>query len=196
MMSIKLCWQVLHISSTTLHPEWNLSVTAARRPCFTPRCNVLHPRPGRTHEGALAPAEERLMERWRQEVRFYRLFFPAATLGLMSPCYASACSLPRAVTLLSLFLFLSCPTAMLPSFSINPFRPKEVPLSLLFILSQTPGVISSSFPTSCFFTLDTFYQCFSHLWPCFLPAISYFAAGKDTRWANFSSSRVETHNSK
>lgn len=46
-----------------------------------------------------------------------------------------------------------------PSFSINPFR--------LFILSQTPGIIISSFPTSCFFSLDTFYQCFSHLWPYF-----------------------------
>lgn len=81
MMSVKLCWQILHLSSTTLHPEWNLSVTAARRPCFTPRCNVLHPRPGRTHEGALAPAEERLMERWKTGGKILSSFLPRCHSG-------------------------------------------------------------------------------------------------------------------
>lgn len=94
-----------------------------------------------------------------------------------------------------LFPPFSCPAAN-PSFSINHLQPKEVPLSLLFILSHAPGVILSSFPTSRLFTLDTFYHCFSHLWSFFfLLAISYLAAGKDIFWANFSLSRVKTHNS-
>lgn len=183
MMSIKLCWQILHISSVTLHPEWNLSVTAARHPCFTPRCSVLHPHPGRTHEGVLAPAEERLMERWRQEGRFCRLFLPRCRSGsyvtLLCVCLLPASCCHSAFLIPLLYL----PHGECSPYSLSmPFDPKTSPVSFLFILSQTPGVISSSFPKSCFLTLNTFYQCFSHLWPYFLPAISYFAAGKDNLW--------------
>lgn len=75
------------------------------------------------------------------------VFFPAATLGLTSPCYTSASPLARAGTLLSL-LFFSCPSTNDPGSLSPPPRPTGVPLFLPFILqpqvsfhlaSQHPG---------------------------------------------------------
>lgn len=163
MMPIKLCWQILHVSSTTLHPGWHLSDSSAAHASAMLQCAASSPW---THTW-------RADGKMKTGGKLLSSFPPSATLGLMSPCPASACSLPRAVTLLSLFLFLSCPTANAPLILYQS-------LPLLFILSQTPGVIASSFPTFCFLTLDTSYQCFSHLRPFFSPAISCFAAGKDT----------------
>lgn len=90
--------------------KWNLSVTGARRPSFTPYWNKLDPRRGHAHTDVQSLRQKRGW--WKDEdrtERCCRLLFPAATLGLISPCYASPCSLPHAVTPLSSFLFFFLP---------------------------------------------------------------------------------------
>lgn len=90
--------------------KWNLSVTGARRPSFTPYWNKLDPRRGHAHTDVQSLRQKRGW--WKDEdrtERCCRLLFPAATLGLISPCYASPCSLPHAATPLSSFLFFFLP---------------------------------------------------------------------------------------
>lgn len=65
---------------------------------------------------------------------------PAAALGLMSPCYASACSLPRAVTLLFLFLFFSCPTVNAPLILYQSLSTQRRPPFLFSSSSLKPQV--------------------------------------------------------
>lgn len=125
-----------------------------------------------------------LMDRRGQS---YRPFFPAVSLALMSPCYASACSLPHAVTLLS-FLFFSCPAANTPPSPSIPLSPQEPPLSLPFIPSQTPVFISSSFPTSWLLAFYTLYQCFNHLWTYFKQPYCTLLQAK-TLWAHRAGSK-------
>lgn len=162
MMSVK---QILHISSTTRHPEWNLSVAAARRP-FSPhaaRCRILALD---VHMKVRSLLQKRGW--WKDEDRREDsiVFLPRCHSGSYVTVLC-ICLLPASCCHSAFLIHLPflAPRPSLPSFSINPVRPKEAPLSLLFILSQTPGIIS--FPTSCFFTLDTICQCFSHLWPYF-----------------------------
>lgn len=107
---------------------------------------------------------------WKDEGRREDSILSSSPLPLWLLCHLVMRLPPPRLVLSLCFPYSSsffAPRPTLPSFSINPFRPKETLLSLLFILSQTPGVISSPFPTSCFFTLDTFNQCFGHLWPYF-----------------------------
>lgn len=117
------------------------------------------------------------------------------------------CSLPHAVTLLSLFLFFFAPRLTPPSFSISlsfSTHRSSLSLSLCLFKSFSPkpqesslgpsmlSSISSSFPASCFFTLCTFYLCFSLLWPYFNQP--YFAAGtvQGTLWGQVKLGDIHT----
>ena len=135
-------------SSCTLPPpnststKWNLSVTGARRPSFTPYWNKLDPHRGHAHTDVQSLRQKRGW--WKDEdrtERCCRLLFPAATLGLISPCYASPCSLPHAATPLSLFLFY---------FLTLGLTPPSLSISLSSSIHERLYSISVSQSSSCF----------------------------------------------
>lgn len=128
--------------------KWNLSVTGARRPSFTPYWNKLDPRRGHAHtDSTVTPAEERLMERWRQDGKMLSSPFPRCHTGsyltllrvalLSAPCCDPALLIP----LLFLTLRLTPPSFLRLSFFLNP---RETVLHFCLsvfklFLSQTPG---------------------------------------------------------
>lgn len=130
-------------------------------PCFTPRCNELHPGCRRTDEGVLAPAGTG--GQMRTEGTILSSLLPRChSRSYVTSLYVLPASGCNSASLLPLLLL---PHGQHPCFSINPPQPTGVLLFLPFILSRTTGVFTSSFPSSWFLTFYTFYQCFSHLWP-------------------------------
>lgn len=127
MMSIKLCWQILHISSVTLHPKWNLS-DSSTPPMLYPTLQCAASSPW-TYTWRCARSCRREADGKMKTGRKILSSFPPP-LPLWVLCHLVMSLLALCLALSLCFSYSSsflAPRWMLPSFSINPFRPKDVP---------------------------------------------------------------------
>lgn len=101
--------------------KWNPSLTGAHRPCFTPCWNKLDPHRGHIHKHTHTRIQslskkKGLMEIWRQNGKILSFPLPCCHAWPYFTLLCVSCSLPHAVTLLSLLLFFFFTLRLTPLF--------------------------------------------------------------------------------